>query len=247
MNFTVLYINRLGKRCYMCVCVCVCEINPGTCDYCKVIQWLNKKLIWQMYSNSFILFAILKNNFTVNLLKISHSSQILSDKIRNIFIIFGSKYKNIIKYKNVLFQFSIFVFFLLFNFLFSFSLMPSSHCTIFHSPTGFAKSPTNGRNLRQIGARSREWQSRSVNYQRRDLRESVSELSAILNPAVWMSSDWNIHRRWPTANERARYRAAGSSGRTFFSFFLLSNYLCTNNVAISVHFCIRIYRTGTRR
>ncbi len=26
------------------VCVCVCEINPGTCDYCKVIQWLNKNL-----------------------------------------------------------------------------------------------------------------------------------------------------------------------------------------------------------
>ncbi len=30
------------------------------------------------------------------------------------------------------------------------------------------------------------------------------ELSAIYNPAVWMSSDWKIHRRWPTANERAR-------------------------------------------
>ncbi len=62
------------------------------------------------------------------------------------------------------------------------------------------------------------------------------ELSAIQNPAVWMSSDWKIHR-WPTANERARYRAAGSSGRTFFFFlFLLSNYWCTNNVAISVNF-----------
>ncbi len=34
-----------------------------------------------------------------------------------------------------------------------------------------------------------------------------------------MSSDWNIHRRCPTANERARYRAAGSSGRTFFISF----------------------------
>ncbi len=83
----------------------------------------------------------------------------------------SSKYKNIIKYKKKI-SFLFFVFFLPFNFLFSFSLMPSSHCTIFHSPTGFAKSPTNGRNQRQIGARSREWQSRSVNYQRRDLRES---------------------------------------------------------------------------
>ncbi len=43
---------------------------------------------------------------------------------------------------------------------------------IFHSPTGFYKSATNARDQRQIGARSREWQSRSVNYQRRDLRES---------------------------------------------------------------------------
>ncbi len=43
--------------------------------------------------------------------------------------------------------------------------------TIFHSPTGFDKLPSNARHRRQIGARSREWQSRSVNYQRRDLRE----------------------------------------------------------------------------
>ncbi len=41
---------------------------------------------------------------------------------------------------------------------------------IFHSPTGFDKSPTNARDRREIGARSRAWQSRSVNY--RDLRES---------------------------------------------------------------------------
>ena len=69
----------------------------------------------------------------------------------------------------------------------------------FGSPTGFEKSPTNARNHRQIGARSREWQSRSVNEQRRDLRESPTsrrrpwdiwhakylDLSAIQNPAVW--------------------------------------------------------------
>ncbi len=104
---------------------------------------------------------------------------------------------------------------------------------IFHSPTGFDKSQTNAWNRRQIGARSREWQSRSVNYQRRDLRESQMcrrrlwniwhakylELSAIHNPTVWMSSDWKIHQRWPTANERARYRAARSSRRSFFFLF----------------------------
>ncbi len=100
---------------------------------------------------------------------------------------------------------------------------------IFHTLTGFDKSQTNARYQRQIGARSREWQSCSVNYQRRDLRSSPMrrrhpqniwnakylELSAIHNPAEWMSSDWKIHQWWPTANERARYRAAGSSGRTF--------------------------------
>ncbi len=41
----------------------------------------------------------------------------------------------------------------------------------FHSQTGFV-TPTNARNQRQISARSHEWQSRSVNYQRRDLRVS---------------------------------------------------------------------------
>ncbi len=99
---------------------------------------------------------------------------------------------------------------------------------IFHSPTGFDKLLTNAPHRRQIGARSCERQSLSVNYHRRDLRETQMlrrhpwnlrniwhakylKLSAIYNPAVWMSSDWKIHRRWPTANERARNRAAGSS------------------------------------
>ncbi len=43
---------------------------------------------------------------------------------------------------------------------------------IFHSPTGFDKSPTNARHWSQIGTRSREWQSPSVNDQRCNLRES---------------------------------------------------------------------------
>ncbi len=103
---------------------------------------------------------------------------------------------------------------------------------IFHSLTGFDKSPTNARHRRQIDARSHERQSCSMNYQRCDLRSSSMcrrhlqniwhakhlELSAIHNPAVWMSSDWKIHQWWPTANERARHRAAGSSGRTFFIY-----------------------------
>ncbi len=101
--------------------------------------------------------------------------------------------------------------------------------TIFHSPTGFDKSPTNAQDRRQIGARSREWQSRSVNYQRRDLRESPRrrrrpwniwhakylELSAIHNHAVCNDFWLKLHRRWPSANERQRYRAEGSSGRSY--------------------------------
>ncbi len=69
---------------------------------------------------------------------------------------------------------------------------------IFHSRSGFDKSLTNAPHRRQIGARSHEWQLRSVIYQRRDLRESLMrhrhpqdiwhakylELSAIHNPAV---------------------------------------------------------------
>ncbi len=63
----------------------------------------------------------------------------------------------------------------------------------------FTKSPTNARNWRQIGARSCEWQSRSVNDQRLNRRESLTcrrhprnswhakypDLSSIENPAVW--------------------------------------------------------------
>ncbi len=107
---------------------------------------------------------------------------------------------------------------------------------IFHSPTGFDKSPTNARDRRQLGARSREWQSRSVIIKDTiwgnprhvaDAREifgmlniwSCRRFSSLLCEWVLTCSDWKIHRRWPTANERARYRAAGSSRREFFFFF----------------------------
>ncbi len=117
---------------------------------------------------------------------------------------------------------------------------------IFHSPSGFDKSQTNARDRRQIGARSREWQSRSVNYQRRDLRESPMrrrrprniwhakylELSAILNPAVWMSSD----RFWLKNTSAMTYSQWDSKiqvrGGLFFFFFF---FYKAN---------IRIYRTG---
>ncbi len=58
---------------------------------------------------------------------------------------------------------------------------------------------------------------------------SCRRFSILLCEWVLTGSDWKIHRRWPTANERARYRAAGSLRRSFFFFYKAS---------------IRIYRTG---
>ncbi len=135
--------------------------------------------------------------------------------------------------------------------------MPSSNCTIlarFFTRRQVDKSQKNAQNQRQISARSREWQLRSVNYQRRDLRESMRhrhpgniwhakylELSVIHNPAVWIRSNWKIHRWCPSANERARYRAAGGSGRTF-NFFKVINVSHLQTTCI--HFDLRIYRSG---
>ncbi len=119
--------------------------------------------------------------------------------------------------------------------------MSSSHCTILARFFTCRQVLINRRQMpdrRQIGARSREWQSHSVNYQRRDLRESrcvadTRKIFGMLN--IWsclrftiLLCEWvltEIHRRWHTANERARYRAAGSSGRAFFFFFFFTKLL----------------------
>ncbi len=89
---------------------------------------------------------------------------------------------------------------------------------IFHSPTGFDKSPANARNRRQIGARSRAvW----------IIKDAIWGLH---NPAVWMSSDWKIHcddlqpmREQDTGQREVR-------GGLFLFFFYKGS--------------IRIYRTG---
>ncbi len=120
----------------------------------------------------------------------------------------------------------------------------------FHSPTGFDKSPSNGRHRRQIGARSRKWQSRSVNYQRRDLRESPKrrrhplniwhakylELSAIHNPAVWAHSQWE-----------SKMQGNGKFGEDFLFYFVFIFYIAINVSHLQtmrIHFGIRIYRSG---
>ncbi len=96
----------------------------------------------------------------------------------------------------------------------------------FHSLTGFAKSPTNAWNGGKLVLVHASDIHAVFNYQRRDLRESLmccrhpwnilhaKYLDRFKSLLFEMSSDWKIHRRWPTANERARYRAVGSSERS---------------------------------
>ncbi len=109
------------------------------------------------------------------------------------------------------------------------TVMPSSHSTILAWFFTRRQVLINRGQMPDIGGKSVlvTRQSRCVNDQRHDLRSSLMhrrhplniwhakylELSAIHSPAVWMSSDWKIHQWWPPANERARYRVTGSSGR----------------------------------
>ncbi len=151
---------------------------------------------------------------------------------------------------------------LLYSFILSWPhgiVMPSSHCAILARFFTRRQVLINRRQMPNIGGKSVlvpaiEWQSRSVNCQRHDLRETMRrrhpgniwhakylELSAIHNPAVWMSFDWKIHQWWPTANERAGYRVAGSSG-TFFFFYKAINFSHLRTTCL--HFGIRIYRSG---
>ena len=68
------------------------------------------------------------------------------------------------------------------------------------------------------------WMSKDGIWENRRRVADACEIFGMLN--IWTCrrfkillcekcSDWKLHRRWPTANERARYRAAGSSGRSY--------------------------------
>ncbi len=103
-------------------------------------------------------------------------------------------------------------------------VMPSSHCTIL---AGFFTR-------RQVLIN--RWQMPKIGGKSVLIHASDNRAVWIIKDAIWenrrfkillceMSSDWNVHRRWPTANERARYRAAGSSGRTFVIFYKAINML----------------------
>ncbi len=131
-------------------------------------------------------------------------------------------------------------------------LMPSSHCTILARFFTRRQVLINRRQMPEIGGKSvlvpasdnravwiikdATWgNSRHVADARRIFGMlniwSCRRFSILLCEWVLTGSDWKIHPRWPTANERARYRAAGSSRRIFFiEFFYKAS--------------IRIYRTG---
>ncbi len=110
-------------------------------------------------------------------------------------------------------------------------LMPSSHCMILARFFTRRQVLINHRQMPNIGGKSvlvhvsdnrAVWiikdaiwgHRRCISRHPQNIwHAKYLELSAIHNPAVWMSSGWKIHQWWPTANKRARYRALGSSGR----------------------------------
>ncbi len=129
----------------------------------------------------------------------------------------------------------------------SLSLMPSSHCTILARFFTRRQVLINRRQMAEIGGKSvlvpasdnrAVWIIKDAIWGNRrhvaDAREifgmlniwSCQRFSILLCEWVLTGSDWKIHQRWPTANESARYRAAGSSRRSFFYFlfFLQSEH-----------------------
>ncbi len=107
-------------------------------------------------------------------------------------------------------------------------LMPSSHCTILARFFTRRQVLINRRQMPEIGGKSvlvpasdnrAVWIIKDAIWGNRrhvaDAREifgmlniwSCRRFSILLCEWVLTGSDWKIHRRWPTANERARYRA----------------------------------------
>ncbi len=111
-------------------------------------------------------------------------------------------------------------------------LMPSSHCTIFALIFTRWQVLRNRRQIAKIGGtpvlvhasdNHAVWINKDVVWENHwrpwniwHAKYSIWSCRRFKILLCEMSSDWNIHRRWPTANESARCRAAGSSGRTFF-------------------------------
>ncbi len=131
--------------------------------------------------------------------------------------------------------------------------MPSTHCTILARFFTRRQVLINRRQMPEIGGKSvlvpasdnrAVWIIKDAIWGNRrcvaDAREifgmlniwSCRRFTSLLCEWVLTGSDWKIHRRWPTATERARYRAAGSSRRSFVFFFVF--YKAS----------IRIHRTG---
>ncbi len=121
------------------------------------------------------------------------------------------------------------------NFLYGFLLMPSSHCAIlgrfFTRRQVLINRWQMHRHRKKLWASSREWQSRSVNYQRRDLRSDhrrcvadTWKIFAMLN--IWSYRDSHsccVNEFWlkntsvmtPTPNERPIIQGSWKLGETF--------------------------------
>ncbi len=120
------------------------------------------------------------------------------------------------------------------------ALMPSSHCTILARFFTRRQVLINRRQMPEIGGKSvlvhandnrAVWIIKDAIWGNRRCVADARQIFGMLN--IWScrrftillcewvltGSDWKIHRRWPTATERARYRAAGSSRRSFFFIF----------------------------
>ncbi len=132
------------------------------------------------------------------------------------------------------------------------TVMPSSHCTILALFFTRRQVLINRRQMAEIGGKSAlvpasdnraVWIIKDAIWGNRrhvaDARRifgmlniwSCRRFSILLCEWVLTGSDWKIHRRWPTANERARYRAAGSLRRYFpffFFFFFKQDYNIQN-------------------
>lgn len=113
--------------------------------------------------------------------------------------------------------------------------MPSSDCMILATILARRQVLRNRRQMPEITGKSAlvhasdnhaVWMNKDANWENHRRVADAREIFGMLN--IWTCRrfkillcekcfDWKLHRRSPAASERARYRAAGSSGRSYRS------------------------------
>ncbi len=126
--------------------------------------------------------------------------------------------------------------------------MPSSHCTILARFFTRQQVLINRWQMPEIGGKwvlvhasdnQAVWIIKDAIWGNRRGVADVREIFGMLN--IWscrrftitlcaMISDWKLHRRWPSANERQRYRAEGSSGRSYIPEYQYFNRYMYNYI-----------------